>query len=397
MSKAGAKEVVIVGMARTPIGDFLGSLSSLSAVELANIAAKAAMERAGVKPEQIDEVTAGMVYKDGAKGNPARQIQIAMGIPVKAAAVTVEQQCASSMRALEVACNQIQLGKTKAALVCGLESMSNIPYLLMKARTGYRMGPGQLEDGLFYDALVDVFSNQHIGMTAERVADLYKISREEQDAMALMSQDRASKAIEKGFFKEEIVPVEIKTRKGTVIVDRDEHPRATTMEALGALRPAFKKDGSVTAGNASGINDGACAAVIMSAERAAELGITPLVKILSTTSYGCAPEIMGIGPIYAIPQAIEEAGLKASDIEYYEINEAFAAQAAACIKELKLDMAYVNGNGSGIALGHPVGMTSLRLVISGYYEMKRRGVRYGCASLCAGGGPAMAVVFERLS
>lgn len=397
MSQSGTKEVVIVGMARTPIGSFLGSLSSLSAVELANIAAKAAMERAGVKPEDIDEVTAGMVFKDGAKGNPARQIQIAMGIPVEAPAVTVEQQCASSMQALEVACNQIQLGKRKAALVCGLESMSNVPYLLIKARTGYRMGPGRIEDGLLYDGLVDVFSDQHIAFTAERVAEIYKISREEQDKMAFLSQDRASKAIENGNFKEEIVPVEIKTKKGTVLVERDEHPRVTTMEALAALKPAFKKDGAVTSGNASGINDGACAVVVMSAARAAELGLKPLVKILSTTSYGTAPEIMGIGPIYAIPQAIEEAGLKASDIEYYEINEAFAAQAAACINELKLDMAHVNANGSGIALGHPVGMTSLRLVISGYYEMKRRGVRYGCASLCAGGGPAMAVVFERLA
>lgn len=397
MSQAGAREVVIAGMARTPIGNFLGSLSSLSAVELAIIAGKAALERAGIQPESIDEVTAGMVYKDGAKGNPARQIQIALGVPVKAAAVTVEQQCASSMRALEVACNQIQLGKTGAALVCGLESMSNIPYLLMKARTGYRMGPARLEDGLFYDALVDVFSDQHIGMTAERVAERYKISRAEQDKLAFMSQDRASKAIANGHFKEEMVPVEIKTRKGVTIVDRDEHPRATTLEALAALRPAFKKNGTVTSGNASGINDGACAAVIMSADRAAELGIKPLAKILSTTSYGCEPEIMGIGPIYAIPKAIAEAGLTASDIEYYEINEAFASQAAACINALKLDMANVNANGSGIALGHPVGMTSLRLVISGYYEMKRRGVRYGCASLCAGGGPAMAVVFERLN
>lgn len=393
----GNKEVVIVGMARTPIGNFMGSLSGLTAVELAKIAAKAAMERAGVTAEQIDEVTAGTVYKTGLKGNPARQIQIGLGIPVKGAAVTVEQQCASSMRALEIASHSILLGKANVALVCGMDSMSNIPYLLMNARKGLRMGPGRLEDGMLYDALLDAFDGQHMGMTAEKVAQMYDVSRQDQDEMACLSQQRASDAVANGTFKQEIVPVEVAAGKGVTVVENDEHPQATTVEALSKLKPAFKKDGTVTAGNASSINDGACAAVIMSSQAAEDMGLKPLARILSIVSYGVAPEIMGIGPIYAIPQAVEEAGLSADDIEYYEINEAFAAQAVACIKTLNLDMGKVNANGSGIALGHPVGMTSLRLIISGYYEMKRRGNRYGCASLCAGGGPAMAVVFERLS
>ncbi len=391
------KEVVVVGMARTPIGNFLGGLSSLSAVELAKIAAQAALERARVTPEQIDEVIAGTVYKTGLKGNPARQIQIGLGIPLKNAAVTIEQQCASSMRALEIACDAILLGKTEAALVCGMDSMSNIPHLLMGARKGLRMGPAPVEDGMLYDALLDAFDGQHMGVTAERVAERYGISRKEQDEMACLSHQRACAAVVNGAFKEEIVPVEIKSKAGTKLVENDEHPETTTVEALSKLKPAFKKDGTVTAGNASSINDGACAVVVMSAEKAATLGLKPLIKILSSVTYGVEPEVMGIGPIYAIPQAIAEAGLTAGDIEYYELNEAFAAQAAACIKTLKLDMNKVNANGSGIALGHPVGMTSLRLIISGYHEMKRRGAKYGCASLCAGGGPAMAVVFERLS
>ena len=396
MKKTQTAEVVITGMARTPIGSFMGSLSGLSAVELATIAARAAMERAGVKAGEIDEVVAGLIFKEGLKGNPARQIQLGLGIPVAVPAMTVEQQCASSMRALEVACQQILLGKTQAALVCGMESMSNIPHLLLGSRKGTRLGAAKLEDAMLYDGLHDAFSGEHMGVTAENVADMYGISREEQDQMACLSQRRALDAIAAGQFKEEIVPVEVKTRKGTVIVDRDEHPRATSMEELGALKAVFKKGGTVTSGNASGINDGACAVVIMSSGRAQELGLKPLARILGSVSVGCEPHLMGIGPIEAVSRAIKEAGLSAADIDYYEINEAFAAQAAACIKTLGLDMSKVNANGSGIALGHPVGMTSLRLIISGYYELKRRGGKYCCASLCAGGGPAMATVFERL-
>ena len=390
------REVVVVGMARSPIGTFRGSLSGVPAVELAKTVAQAALDRAGVRPEDIDEVTLGTVYKHAMKGNPARQVQLGLGIPVEGPACTVEQQCAASMRALEIAAQQILLGKTEAALVCGVESMSNVPHMVLGLRSGIKKGAGRLEDALDYDALIDVFSNESIMRTAENVAARYGVTRRAQDEYACLSQQRAADAIEAGRFAEEIVPIQVKTRKGTVVVDTDEHPRRTTIEDLSKLKPAFMKDGTVTAGNASGINDGASAAVIMSADRAAELGLKPLARILSTVTVGVAPEVMGIGPIYAIPKAIGQAGLEREDIDYYEINEAFAAQVVPCLRELDIPLDKVNANGSGIALGHPVGMTGLRLVISGYYELKRRGGRYGCASLCAGGGPSMAVVFERL-
>jgi len=396
MNIAQNKEVVIIAGVRTPIGNFLGSLSSKSAVDLAKIVGAEAIRRSGVSPEQIDEVVMGMVYKQGLKGNPARQVQISLGIPVEGGAVVVEQQCASGMRAVEIACHQIILGKTECALVIGAESMSNVPFLSMNTRKGVRMGATQLEDGLMYDALIDAFSNQHIAMTAERVAEQYHVTREEQDELAMLSQQRASDAIKNGVFKDEIIPVEIKGKKGNVIVDTDEHPRATTMEELGRLPVIFKKDGTVTAGNASGLNDGATAMVLMSADKAKELGLKPLAKILATTTVGVAPEVMGIGPIYAIPKSIHEAGLKAEDIDYYEINEAFAAQFIACGKALHLDMDKVNAHGSGIALGHPVGSTGLRLVLAACYELGRRGKKYGCASLCAGGGPSMSIVVEKL-
>lgn len=396
MCKSTHTDVVMVGMARSPIGNFQGSLSSVPPVELVKTVAAEALRRSGAKAESIQEVTLGCVFKHGMKGNPARQVQIGLGMPPSGPAVTVEQQCASSLRALEIACQQIQLGKTNAALVCGVESMSNIPYMMMSARKGLRLGPATVEDAMQYDGLVDVFGGESIMRTAENVAARYGITRKAQDEYAMLSQNRAADAIEAGRFKDEIVPIEVKTRKGVTVVENDEHPRHTTMEELSALRPAFMKDGTVTAGNASGINDGASAAVIMSAEKATELGLKPLVKILSTVTVGCEPEVMGIGPIYAIPKAIALAGLEQSDIDYYEINEAFAAQVLPCLQELNIPLDKVNANGSGIALGHPVGMTGLRLVISGYYELKRRGQRYGCASLCAGGGPSMAVVFEVL-
>lgn len=391
------REVVLVGMARTPIGDFLGTLSSLSAVELGVIAGKAAMERAGIKAEQVEDVSVGMVYKAGAKGNPARQIQLALNIPVEAAAACIDQQCASAMRALEIASHQIMLGKKDVSLVCGIESMSNVPYIMSGVRKGLRMGTGKMEDGLLYDALIDAFHGYHMGVTAENLAEQYHITREEQDQLAALSHKRAIAATISGKFKEEIVPVEIKTKKGTVIVDTDEHPREDVkIETLAKMKPAFKKDGTVTAGNASGINDGACAAVVMSMDKARELGLKPLARILSTVTVGVEPHIMGIGPVYEIPKAVQEAGLEPKDIDYFEINEAFAAQFLACNRELKLDMDKVNANGSGIALGHPVGCTGLRIVMAAYYELARRGGKYACASLCAGGGPGMATVIERL-
>ena len=392
------EEVVIVAGARTAIGDFLGSLKAVPAVELGVIAVKGALANAGIDASIVEDVVGGMVYKGGAKGNPARQVQIAVGIPVEAAATTVDQQCGSAMRALEIASQQIMLGKSNVSVVVGMENMSRAPHLLLNSRTGVKLGPDTLQDSLLYDALIDPFTGYHMGMTAENLAVQYEITREEQDELATLSHHRATAAINSGKFKDEIVPVEIKTRKGTTIVDVDEHPRADiSMASLAKLRPAFKKEsGTVTAGNASGLNDGGAALVIMSATKAKELGLKPLAKLLSTASFGVKPEIMGIGPAYAIPKALKYANLKLSDIDYFEINEAFAAQFLAVNKELKLDMEKVNANGSGIALGHPVGCSGVRIIVSLMYELKRRGGKYGVASLCVGGGPAMATVIEML-
>lgn len=391
------REVVIVGAARTPIGDFLGSLKDVPAVDLGKVAAKAALDRAGLNPEQVEDVVAGMVYKAGVKGNPARQVQLGVGIPVEAAATTVDQQCASAMRAYEIAIQQIMLGKSDISVAVGIESMSRVPYLMLDARQGLRMGNGTIHDSLLYDALHDAFHNYHMGVTAENLAEQYQITREEQDQLAFLSHQRAVAAIREGKFKDEIAAVEIQTKKGTVVVGTDEHPRPdVSMEGLAKLKPAFKKDGTVTAGNASGINDGAAAVVLMSALKAKEMGVKPLAKVLATASYGVAPEIMGIGPAYAVPKALKYAGLQLEDIEYFEINEAFAAQFLAVNRVLKLDMAKVNANGSGIALGHPVGCTGIRIIVTLLYEMERRGDRLGVASLCVGGGPAMATVVERI-
>lgn len=391
------ENIVIVGAVRTPIGDLNGTLKDFTPVELGLIVAKEVMKRTGVKPEQIDDVYCGMVHRAGTKGNPARQIQIKVGIPKEVGAVSVEQQCSSSMRALEMAAQQIMLGKSSVALVVGAESMTFAPHLLMGVRKGYRLGNQTLVDSVQHDSLHDAFEGYPMGVTAEKLATMYKITRQEQDDLALMSQQRATTAIKAGKFKDEIVPVEIKTKKGVTVFDTDEHPRAdASMESLSKLKPAFVEGGTVTAGNASGINDGAAAVIIMSESKAKELGIKPMARVLSTCTVGVAPEIMGIGPAYSIPKAIKYAGLETKDIEYYEINEAFAAQFLACNRELKLDMDKVNANGSGIALGHPVGCTGIRIVISLMYEMRRRKARYGCASLCAGGGPSMATVIEAL-
>jgi len=389
--------VFIVGAARTPIGDFLGSLKDISAVDLGMSAAFAAIERAKIEPGQVEDVVAGMVYKEGAKGNPARQVQLNCGIPVGASAVTVEQQCASGMRAVEIASQQISLGKASISLALGMESMSGAPYLLMGARTGYRLGRGQVEDALLQDGLHDAFYGYHMGITAENLAERYKISRQEQDELAVLSHQRAIAAIREKKFAEEIVPVEVKDSKGSVSFDNDERPRAnTSLETLSRLRPAFKEGGSVTAGNASGINDGAAALILMSESKISELGVKPLAKIVATASLGVAPEVMGIGPAYAIPKALHYAGITLKDIDYFEINEAFSAQFLAVNRELKLDMGRVNANGSGIALGHPVGCTGVRIIVSLLFELRRRGQQFGIASLCVGGGPAMATIIEMI-
>ncbi|MDR3592145.1 MAG: acetyl-CoA C-acetyltransferase [Negativicutes bacterium] len=390
------RQVVVVGAVRTPIGDFLGSLKDVGPVDLGVTAVSAALAQAGLKADQVTELACGMIYKAGVKGNPGRQIQLKCGMPIESYAYTVDQQCGSGMKAFELASQSIQLGKTDIAVAVGVESMSQAPYLLKGAREGYRMGHGEIQDSMLYDGLICAIQGYHMGITAENLAERYNIGRTEQDELAVLSHQRAAKAIAAGIFKEEIAPVTIQTRKGPVVVDTDEHPRADiSLEKLAAMRPAFKKDGTVTAGNASGVNDGAAALVLMDAEKARDLGIRPLAKLLATANAGVHPEVMGIGPVYAVPKAISYAGLKADDIGYYEINEAFAAQFLAVNRELKLDMARVNANGSGIGLGHPVGCTAARIIVSLIYEMRRRDTRYGLASLCVGGGPAIATVIEK--
>jgi acetyl-CoA C-acetyltransferase len=339
----------------------------------------------------------GEVYPHAQGSLPARQVAMAVGLPVRSNACNVNQNCASGMRALDIACSNILLGKTDIGLVVGVESMTNAPYLIPKARMGYRMGQGSIEDAMIHDGLFDGMVPGHMAITAENIAEKYGITREECDQLALLSHQRATRAVKEGYFKREIVPVEIKGKKGSSFYETDEHmiPDAN-MEAMGKLPTAFKKGGVVTAANASGINDAAAAVVVMSREKAVELGIKPLMKMINITAEGVEPKLMGLGPAVAIPKALRLAGLKWEDIQYWEINEAFAAQFLGVGRMLKddygieLDMENCNHNGSGIALGHPVGCTALRIVVSLYYEMERLGLTLGGASLCVGGGPALA-------
>lgn len=391
-------DIVILGYARTPVGDFLGSLKDVPLLELTKTAGQAALERAGVKPELVEELALGCIYKHGNKGNPARQVEIALGIPESAWAYTVDQQCASGMKAVDLVMRSLLTGGCKLGLAIGAESMSRAPYLSMSMREGQRIGDGKMVDVITHEGLICAMENYHMGLTAENLAEQYNISREEQDELAVLSHSRASAAVEAGRFDEEIVPVEIQTRKGAMIVDKDEHPRAdASMEGMAKLQPAFKKEGgTVTAGNASGINDGAAALTLATAGYAEKFDLKPVARILSSVSFGVEPRIMGIGPAFAVPKALAEAGLSEDQIDYYEINEAFAAQFLAVNRELKLDMDKVNSNGSGVGIGHPVGMTGARILMATITELKARKGKYGVASLCVGGGPAMAMVIELL-
>jgi len=391
------KEVVVVGACRTAIGKFMGSLADVSARELAITAGKAAIQRAGITADMVDEIVMGQLYTGMQGSLPARQVSMRIGLPHRSSAVSVNQNCASGMRAMEIACHNIMLGNTEIGLVVGVESMTNAPYLLPKGRMGYRMGQGTIEDAMIHDGLNDELVPGHMGLTAENVAEKYGITRQECDELAVMSHSRAAAAIDEGRFKREIIPVDIKVRREIKQYDTDEHLiRGCTLESLGKLAPVFKKDGVTTAANASGINDGAAAVVIMSKEKALALGLKPLMKLVAITSEGVDPKYMGVGPAVAIPKVLKKAGLKFDDIQYWEINEAFAAQWLGVGRMLeqeqgmKLTMDKVNHNGSGIALGHPVGCTGLRIIVSLYYEMERLGLKLGGASLCVGGGPAMA-------
>ncbi len=396
------KEIVIVSLCRTAIGKFMGSLSNIQAKELAITAGKAAIERAGIAPELIDEITMGQVYPHMQGSLPARQVAMALGLPYRSSAVNINQNCASGMRALEIACNNLLLGKTEISLVVGVESMTNAPYMLPKGRMGYRMNQGTIEDAMIHDGLYDAMVPGHMGITAENVAEKYNITREQCDELALISHQRATNAVRTGIFTREIVPVEIKSKKGSTFFAADEHMISdASLETMAKLPSAFKKGGVVTAANASGINDAAAAVVVTTLDKAKELGLKPLLKLISICSEGVAPEIMGIGPAVAIPKSLKLANMNFDEIDYWEINEAFAAQFIGCkimLKEdygMELELDKCNHNGSGIALGHPVGCTGLRLVVSLYYEMERLGLTTGGASMCVGGGPAMASLWTR--
>jgi len=392
------REVVIVSGTRTAIGDYMGSLSDLTPVQLGVTVLKAAITKAGIDKNLIQEVIAGQCNQAGAPGNTARHIALGAELPVESFAFTVHQQCPSSMRASELLSQEIMLGKIDIGAVVGIESMSNAPYLLFGARKGYRLNDGEkIQDSLMIGGLVDALLGYHMGITADNIADEYKISRREQDEWALMSHQRACAAIEKGWFKEEIVPVEVKARKGPAIIDRDEHPRAdTNLEALGKLKPAFKKDGTVTAGNASGLNDAGSCMVMMAAEKANELGVRPIARVVASAPGSVEPRIMGMGVVPAVRNALKFAKMKLEDMDYFEFNEAFAAQVIGCNRELKISLDKINAVGSGISMGHPVGATGARLIVTMMGELKRRGKKFGCASLCASGGPGHAFIVEML-
>lgn len=391
------KEAVITSAVRTPIGNFGGALAPLSAVDLGKIAAVEAIKRSGIKPELVEEVIVGNILSAGLGQNVARQVGIHAGIPDTVPAITINQLCGSGLRAVVMAVQLIQTGEAEIVLAGGTESMSNAPYLLPKARYGYRMGDGTLVDSMIFDGLTDIFDNVHMGMTAENIAERWNISRTEQDEFALKSQQKAEKAQKDGRFTEEIVKVEIPQRKGDpIVVDTDEFPRhGLTLDKLSALKPAFKKDGTVTAGNASGINDGASMVVVMSKEKAAELGIEPMATIVASAYVGLDPKIMGYGPVPATRKALKKAGLNIEDIELIEANEAFAAQSLAVVKDLGLNTDIVNVNGGAIALGHPIGASGARVLTTLLYEMKRRMSKTGLATLCIGGGQGIAMIVKR--
>ncbi len=392
------QEVVIANGARTAIGDYMGALSEFTPVQLGVFALKGAIAKAGIDKKLIQEVVCGQCNQAGSPGNTARHIAMGAELPVESFAFTVHQQCASSMRGTELLSQEIMLGKVDVGAVVGVESMSNAPYLMFGARKGYRLGDGEkVQDSLMIGGLVDSLLGYHMGVTAENIADMYKITRKEQDEWALMSHQRAANAIKKGWFKDEIVPVEIRTKKGPVTFDTDEHPRAdTTLEALGKLKPAFKKDGTVTAGNASGLNDAGSSLILMATEKAKELGVHPIAKVVASAPGSVEPKVMGLGVVPAVRNALKFAGLKQDQVDYWEFNEAFAAQVIGCNRELKINPDRINAVGSGISLGHPVGATGARLILTLIHELKRRGAKYGCAALCASGGPAHAFIVEAL-
>ena len=391
-----AKKIVLAGACRTAIGTMGGELSTVPAADLGAIVIKEALNRAGVAPEKVDQVYMGCVIQAGQGQNPARQASIKAGLPIEVPAVTINVVCGSGLQCVNMAAQMIEAGDADIVVAGGMENMSMAPYAMMKGRYGYRMGNAELVDTMIKDALWDAFNDYHMGITAENICEQWGLTREELDRFAAESQRKCEEAQKNGAFKDEIVPVEVKKKKETIIVDTDEGPRpGTTVEVLGKLRPAFKKDGMVTAGNSSGINDGAAAVVVMSEEKAKELGVKPMATWVAGALAGVEPRIMGIGPVAATRKVLEKTGMSIGDFDIIEANEAFAAQSVAVGKELGFDLSKLNPNGGAIALGHPVGASGCRILVTLLHEMEKKDAKTGLATLCIGGGMGCAAVVKR--
>lgn len=391
-----ARKVVLAGACRTAIGVMGGQFANTSAVELGTIVIKEALKRAGVSPDQVDEVYMGNVIQAGNGQNPARQAAVYAGIPNEVPATTINVLCGSGLHCVNLAAKLIAAGDADIIVAGGMENMTMAPYMLRNGRYGYRMGNATIEDAMIKDGLTDAFHNYHMGITAENICEQWGLTREELDEFAAWSQNKCEKAMAEGKFKDEIVPVEVKKKKETILVDTDEGPRkGITKEGLAKLRPAFKKDGMVTAGNASGINDGAAALIVMSEEKAKELGVTPMATWIGGELAGCDPAIMGIGPVYSTRKVMKKLGMEIGDFDLLEANEAFAAQSVAVGKDLGFDLSKLNVNGGAIALGHPVGCSGARILVSLLYEMQKEDVHTGLATLCVGGGMGCSAVVKR--
>lgn len=390
------RDILLLGAQRTPIGSMSGAFADVSAVELGVASSRETLERAGANGKNVDEVIFGNVLQAGQGQNPARQISIGLGIPKDVASFTVNKVCGSGMKAIELAWQAIALERADLILAGGTENMTRAPYLLPLMRGGARLGNAEAVDSLVADGLTDVFNQYHMGITAENVAEKYGVTREQQDAFAVASQDKCTKAIEAGLFQDEIVPVTVKHRKGETVVDADEYPKpGTTPEVLGKLRPAFKKEGTVTAANSSGINDGASSVVVVAEDAAkGKASLDNAVYLRDVRSSGCDPATMGMGPVGAVAKLLKHNGLSVGDIDLWELNEAFAAQSIAVVQEIGIDAAKVNVNGGAIALGHPIGCSGARIVTTLIHEIKRRGSRYGIATMCIGGGQGIGCLIE---
>jgi acetyl-CoA C-acetyltransferase len=398
MQQPNLRQPVILSAVRTPVGKFQGALSSFSATELGARVVAEVTHRAGIEPDTVDEVIMGNVVQAGLGQNPARQAAIRGGVTPRAAAMTINKVCGSGLKAIGLAAQNVMLGESETIVAGGMESMSNCPYLLPDARGGYRIGDGKLVDSMIHDGLWDVYEDFHMGMTAELVAEKYKISREEQDKFALQSHQRAIQAMNSCFVESQILPIDVPQKKGEpIVVKRDESPRPdASLEALAKLRPAFKKDGTVTAGNAPGTNDGAAAVVVTSEDTASRLGKIPMARVVAQAVSGVEPKWVMMAPVEAVEKLLRKTRWdRDGDVDLYELNEAFAVQAIAVMRELRLDPAKVNVNGGAVAIGHPIGASGARILVTLLYEMQRRGAHRGIAALCLGGGNAVALAVER--